>query len=145
MIRIAGWWSLARGLRLRITRGSLRGIWILPLLVASPCGQSAGERASAQLQSALPFEMARLRDGSNGKDWLIDHLELRAPGATEPSVLTSERLPSASASLIEAGSPSAKVLDTFCSACCTPCSSARAAFGCTWVSGLGWALARAAA
>jgi quinohemoprotein ethanol dehydrogenase len=47
----------------------MRCIWLLPLLVASPCGRSVGEGAGAPPQSALAAETARLRDDGDGKDW----------------------------------------------------------------------------
>jgi quinohemoprotein ethanol dehydrogenase len=37
--------------------------------MASPCTESANARDDARLQSASPLEMARLRDGNDGKDW----------------------------------------------------------------------------
>jgi quinohemoprotein ethanol dehydrogenase len=66
--RIKDWWP-ARRTRLRMIRGTMSRIWILPLLAASPCGHSVGEGVSAQRQSALPAEMARLRDDGDGRDW----------------------------------------------------------------------------
>ena len=49
--------------------GRITCIWLLPLLVTSPCGRSVGKGAGAPAQSALAAETARLRDDSNGKDW----------------------------------------------------------------------------
>jgi len=72
-------------------------MWILPLLATSPGGQSAGERDSARLQSALPLEMARLRDGSDGKDW---------PAYGETFATVSARpLPTKSGNAVPEGSP----------------------------------------